>query len=108
MINTFSYFLHIPLRAEQVSKTNLLSEQGGINFTSFVISLPYKKIIKISLMDGNQLKNVCLWPVCLSVFRLVVPLWFLINLSDLDNIFLQKLEEMSMRKINLGAQGSLP
>jgi hypothetical protein len=29
----------IPLRAEQVSKANLRSEQGGINFTPFVLSL---------------------------------------------------------------------
>ena len=33
----------IPLRAEQVSKANLHSEQGGINFTPFVLSLPYTK-----------------------------------------------------------------
>jgi hypothetical protein len=31
----------IPLQAELVSKANLRSEQGGINFTPFVLSLPY-------------------------------------------------------------------
>ncbi len=56
-----------PLLAEQVSEANLHSEQGGINFTPFVLSLPYakkKKKIKISHMDGGQLKNVCLLSVC--------------------------------------------
>ncbi len=53
----------------QVSKANLRSEQGGINFTPFVLSLPNakkeeKKNIYFSFMDGGQLKNVCL----LSVF----------------------------------------
>ncbi len=33
----------IPLQAKQVSKANLRSEQGGINFTPFVLSLPYTK-----------------------------------------------------------------
>ncbi len=32
-----------PLRAEQVSEANLRSEQGGINFTPFVLSLPKAK-----------------------------------------------------------------
>jgi hypothetical protein len=38
----FQNFL-IPLRAKQVSKANLHSEQGGINFTPFVLYLPYAK-----------------------------------------------------------------
>jgi hypothetical protein len=33
----------IPLRAKQVSEANLRSKQGGINFTPFVLSLPYAK-----------------------------------------------------------------
>jgi hypothetical protein len=37
----------IPLRAKQVSEATLRSEQGGINFTPFVLSLPYAKKIKI-------------------------------------------------------------
>jgi hypothetical protein len=32
-----------PLRAKQVSEANLRSEQGGINFTPFVLSLPNSK-----------------------------------------------------------------
>ncbi len=70
------YFV-IPLRAEQVSEANLRSQQGGINFPPFVLSLPYakkkkkKKYIKISHMDGGQFKNVCL-SVCLSVCCLSV------------------------------------
>ena len=55
----------IPLRAEQVSEANLRSEQGGINFTPFVLSLPYAKKKKKNFhMDGGQLKNVCLSVVC--------------------------------------------
>jgi hypothetical protein len=63
------YIRVIPLRAKQVSEANLRSKQGGINFTPFVLSLPYankKKKIKISHLDGGQLKNVCLSVVCLS------------------------------------------
>jgi hypothetical protein len=33
----------IPLQAKQVSEANLRSKQGGINFTPFVLSLPYAK-----------------------------------------------------------------
>ncbi len=33
----------IPLQAKQVSKANLRSEQGGINYTPFILSLPYAK-----------------------------------------------------------------
>jgi hypothetical protein len=33
----------IPLGAEKESKANLRSKQGGINFTPFVLSLPYAK-----------------------------------------------------------------
>ncbi len=63
----------IPLRAKQVSEANLRSEQGGINFTPFVLSLQYakKKKKKISHMDGGQLKNVCLSVCCLSVVCLL-------------------------------------
>ncbi len=96
--------IFIPLRAKQVSEANLRSEQGGINFTPFVLSLPYakkkKKKIKIFHMDGGQLKNVCLLSVCcLSVCCLLsvtssspIIFWtvFLIGLK----FFSQKLEKM--------------
>jgi hypothetical protein len=39
----------IPLRAKQVSEANLHSEQGGINFTPFVLSLPYAKKKKLPI-----------------------------------------------------------
>ena len=102
----------IPLWAKQVSEANLRSEQGGINFTPFVLSLPYakkKKIkIKISHMDGGQLKNVCLavvccLSVCLSVCLLSVCLLSVMSSSPIIfwtvgliglNFFLQKLEKM--------------
>ncbi len=78
VIKTISDWV-IPLRAKQVSEANLRSEQGGINFTPFVLSRPYakkkkKKKIKIFHMDGGQLKNVCLLSVCclLSVVCLSV------------------------------------
>ncbi len=61
------HLIHIiPLRAKQVSEANLRSEQGGINYTPFVLSLPYakKKKKKISHINGGQLKNVCLSVVC--------------------------------------------
>ncbi len=68
----------IPLRGKQMSKANLHSEQGGINFTPFVLSLPHakkKKKKKNSYMDGGQLKNVCLSVVCcLSVCLSVTSL----------------------------------
>jgi hypothetical protein len=74
------FFIVISLRAEQVSKANLRSEQGGINFTPFVLSLPYAKKINKKFknfhMDGGQLKNVCLLSVCcLSVCHEFVPNW---------------------------------
>ncbi len=67
----------VPLRAKQVSKANLRSEQGGINFTPFVLSpLIYKKKkkkkkIKISHMDRGQLKNVCLLSVVCCLLSVV-------------------------------------
>jgi hypothetical protein len=42
-----------------VSKTNLLGEQEGINFTPFVLSLPYAK--------KNKNKNKIKFQKCLSV-----------------------------------------
>jgi hypothetical protein len=73
-------FYFIPLRAKQVSEANLRSEQGGINFTPFVLSLPCakKKKIKISHMDGGQLKNVCLLSVvcCLLSVTSLSPIIF--------------------------------
>jgi hypothetical protein len=67
----------IPLRAKQVSKANLHSKQGGINFTRFVLSLPYAKkkivIIKFPIWMGASSKmSVCLLSVCcLSVVCLL-------------------------------------
>ncbi len=83
-----------------MSEANLRSEQGGINFTPFVLSLPYakkkkKKIqIQISHMDGGQLKNVCLLSVvCLSVTSSSPIIFWTVGLIGL-NFFLQKLEKM--------------
>jgi hypothetical protein len=69
-------------------------EQGGINFTPLVLSLPCTK--KNSLMDGGQLKNVCLSVVC----RLSVGCsqLFFEPLVWLGEFFLQKLEKMCMWK----------
>ncbi len=89
--------MFIPLRAEQVSEANLRSEQVGINFTPFVLSLPYakkKKKIKISHMDGGQLKNVCLLSVVclLSWVRPQLSFKPLVWLGKI--FFLQKLEKL--------------
>ncbi len=62
------WFVIIPLRAKQVSEANLRSEQGGINFTPFVLSLPYakkkkkkKKKLKFPIWMGVSSKmSVCL------------------------------------------------
>jgi hypothetical protein len=59
-----------------VSEANLRSEQGGINFTPFVLSLPYakkkkKKKFKLKFpiwMGVSSEMSVCLlFVVCLSV-----------------------------------------
>ncbi len=59
------------LQAKQVSEANLRSEQGGINFTPFVLSLPFakkkKKKIKIKFpiwMGVNSKMSVCM-SVCM-------------------------------------------
>jgi hypothetical protein len=94
--------MFIPLRAKQVSKANLRSKQGGINFTPFVLSLPYakKKKKKKLKWDGGQLKNVCLLSVCcLSVVCLsvvcdeIVPIYLLNHWSDWAKIFFTKTRE---------------
>jgi hypothetical protein len=66
----------IPLRAEQVSEANLRSEQGGINFTPFVLSLPYakkKKKLKLKfpiwMGVSSKMSVCCLSVVCLSRVR---------------------------------------
>ena len=91
----------IPLRAKQVSEANLHSKQGGINFTPFVLSLPNakkkKKIkIKISHMDGGQLKNVCLLSVCCLSVTSSSPIIFCTVGPIGLNFFLQKLEKMGI------------
>jgi hypothetical protein len=53
-----------------------------------------KKKIKISHLDGGQLKNVCLLSVCLSVCHEFVPNYLLNRWSDWAKFFLQKLEKM--------------
>ncbi len=88
----------IPLRAEQVSEANLRSEQGGINFTPFVLSLPYakknKKKIKFSIwMRVGSKMSVCL--SCLSVCLLsvcdeFVPSYLLNHWSDWAKNFFYK------------------
>jgi hypothetical protein len=54
--------LFYPRRADQVSKANLRSKQGGINFTPFVPSLPYSKkymydIVTTWVTEGTMLSN---------------------------------------------------
>ncbi len=77
---------------------------GGINFTPFVLFLPYakKNDYKFSLIDMGQLKNVCLSvclsSVCLSVVRLsvcdeFVPNYLLNRWSDWREIFFTKTKE---------------
>jgi hypothetical protein len=78
----------IPLRAKQ----------EGINFTPFVLSLPYAnkiKKFKISHIDGGQLKNVCLLSVCcLSVVCVeFVPNYLLNHWSDWAKQFFTKTRE---------------
>jgi hypothetical protein len=63
-----------PLAHPFIQFIPLRAEQGGINFTPFVLSLPYAKKKKkkkklISHMDEGWLKNVCLF--CLSVVCLL-------------------------------------
>jgi hypothetical protein len=57
------------MRAKQVSEANLRSEQGGIilphSFSPSHMQKKKLKKIKISHMDGGQLKNVCLLSACL-------------------------------------------
>jgi hypothetical protein len=56
--------------------------------------LKKKKKIKISQMDGGQLKNVCLLSVCLSVVcHEFVPNYLLNPWSDLDKFFFTKTRE---------------
>jgi hypothetical protein len=113
----------IPLRAEQVSEANLRSEQGGINFTPFVLSLPNakkkkKKKIKIFYMDGGQLKNVCLLSVvCLSfvccllsvVCHEFIPNYLLHRWSDWAKFFLTKTREnVYLRILILKFRGHRP
>ncbi len=93
----------IPLRTKQVSKANLHSKQGGINFTPYVLSLPYakkkKKKIKISHMDGGSSKmsvcclSVCLSVVCLSVCHEFIPNYLLHRWSDRAKFFFTKTRE---------------
>ena len=63
----------IPLQVKQVSEANLRSEQGGINFTPFVLSLPKaKKKFNFPYGWGSAQKclSVCCLSVCLSVTSL--------------------------------------
>jgi hypothetical protein len=76
----------VPLRAKQVSKANLHSEQGGINFTPLVLSLP----------NGWGSAQKCLSVVCLLsvVCHEFVPSYLLNRWSNWAKFFLQKLEKM--------------
>ncbi len=81
----------VPLRAEQVSKANLRSKQGGINFTPFNLSLPdakkKKKKLKFPIWMGVSSKmslclSVCLSVCLLSVCHEFVPNYLLNHWSD--------------------------
>jgi hypothetical protein len=84
----------IPLRAKQVSEANLRSEQGGINFTPFVLSLPYakkKKKLKFYIWMGVSSKmSVCLLSVACDEF---VPNYLLNHWSDWAKNFITKTRE---------------
>jgi hypothetical protein len=70
----------------------LLAEQVGINFTPFVLSLPNLKKKK-SLLDGSQLKNVCLSVVCHEF----VPNYLLNRSSDWAKIFITIFVQLSKK-----------
>jgi hypothetical protein len=81
-------YIFIPLRAEQVSKANLHSEQGGINFDQFVLSVPNtQKKLNLPYGWGSAQKSIS---VCLSsvlsvhpsVHPSIVPNYCLIHWSD--------------------------
>jgi len=82
----------VPLQAKQVSKVNLHSEQGGINFTPFVLSLPYtkkkkkkKKKKKFPIWMGVSSKmsacclSVCCLSLCLSVMSLSPIIFWIVG-----------------------------
>ncbi len=93
----------IPLRAEQVSEANLRSEQGVINFTPFVLSIPYankkKKKLNFPYGWGSAQKflsvclSVCLLSVCLSVTSLSPIIFWTIGLifftKTRENVYLR-------------------
>ncbi len=110
--------IFIPLRAKQVSKANLRSEQGGINFTPFVLSLPNakkkkKKKIKFPIwivvsskmsvccLSVVCLLSVCCLSVCLSVCDEFVPNYLLNRLSDWVKIFFTKTRENVYLRISI-------
>ncbi len=95
---SFDKFILIHLRAKQVSKANLLCEQGVINFIPFLLSLPYaKKKLKFPIWIGVSSKmSVCLLSVVvlLSVCYNFFPNYLLHRWSDWAKLFLQKLEKI--------------
>ncbi len=101
-------FIIIPLLAEQVSEANLRSEQGGINFTPFVLSLPYskKKKLKFPIWIGVSSKmSVCL-SVCCHKF---VPNYLLNQCSDWAKFFFtQTRENVYLRFLILKFRGQDP
>ncbi len=94
-----SHQIHIfPLRAKQVSEANLRSEQGGINFTPLVLSLPYAKKKKIPIWMGVSSKmSVCclLSVVCLlsAVCHEFIPSYLLNRWSNWAKFFFTKTTE---------------
>ena len=104
----------IPLQAKQVSEANLRSEQGGINFTPFVLSLPNAKKKKkkkiLNFPYGWESAQKCLSVVCLlSVCDEFVPNYLLNPWSDWAKIFFtQTRENVYLRILILKFRGQDP
>ncbi len=105
----------IPLRAEQVSEANLRSEQGGINFTPFVLSLPNakkkkKKKKKISIWIGvsSKMSVCCLLSVCLSVTSSPPIIFWTLGLIGLKFFFTKTRENVYLRILILKFRGQDP
>jgi hypothetical protein len=84
-----------PLEAKQVSKVNLRSKQGGINFTPFILSLPYAK--KKSHMDGGSAQKCLSVSVCLSVTSLSPIIFWIVCLIGLNFFFTKTRENVYLR-----------